>query len=245
MIKKKKVALVTGGAKGIGKTLTESLAKKGFIVYATYCNDKGDFAANSKDNISIVKCDSRKYKSIESLIQTIRSKHGKLDLLINNAGIDFGKTIRDYSISGIENVVNTNLLAPMITTKLSIPLLEKSIRPQIINIASEAGTTLFFEGVGIYGPTKAGLISFTKCCAIELSKYKIRINAICPGFTDTSLNRKFYPKDDFYKEMALKNPLKRNCTPQDVSYVVSFLISKEADFINGEIITVDGGRHLQ
>ena len=100
------------------------------------------------------------------------------------------------------------------------------------------------ETIGAYGPAKAGVIKFTKCCALEFSKYKIRANAVLPGLTDTDLNRSLYPEDDFWELMAKKNPSGRVGQPQDIANVVSFLASDKGNYINGETIGVNGGSNL-
>ena len=245
-----KYALVTGSSRGIGKAIAIQLAKDGFDVFVNYLKDHksaesvlaeieeiGQKGYLIKGDVSSEKDMTEAYKKILSVTKT-------LDLLVNNAGTDIGKMIEDYTISEMRHVVDVNLIGVFICTKIFSSLLKNSDRAQIINISSRMGKEKIIETIGAYGPAKAGVNQFTKCCALEFSKYKIRVNAVLPGLTDTELNRKFIPDNKTWEEMAKKNPTGRVGYPQDIANVVSFLASEKGSYINGETIGVNGGSNL-
>ena len=245
-----KYVLVTGGSRGIGKAISVQLAEDGYSVFVNY--QKNETAAREVvDQITKMGKKAYSFKGDVSSEQDMQRMFGEignitntLDLLVNNAGVDIGKHIEDYSIDEMKQVVNIDLIGVFICTKVFLPLLKKSPQPQIINISSRMGQEKTIETIGAYGPAKAGVIKFTKCCAIEFAKYKIRANAVLPGFTDTDLNRKLCPDENFWKDMAKKNPSGRVGHPQDVANVVSFLASDKGSYINGETIGVNGGSNL-
>ncbi len=144
----------------------------------------------------------------------------------------------------MRRIVETNLIGVFIVTKTLLPLLKKSDYPSIINIASRMGQEKTSINTGAYGPAKAGVIKFTKCCALEFARYGIRVNAVLPGLTETDMVKSIYPEGKFWEEAALKNPRRRVGKPEDIANIVSFLASDEADYINGETIGVNGGSNL-
>lgn len=166
-----------------------------------------------------------------------------LDLVVNNAGFDYAKTIEDYTMTEMRSVIDVILLAKISVTKSALPLLKKSPKASIINIASRMGKEKTIVTVGAYGPAEAGVIKFTQCCALEFAPYNIRVNCVAPGLTRTGLTEALFD-DATFESIAKTNPSHKVGTPQDVANVVNFLASDAASYINGETIGVNGGSNL-
>lgn len=247
---KNKYALVTGASNGIGKATAIELAQQGYTVFINYYSDRAGAldtrrkvkAAGSKGYL--VQGDVSKERQMIKMFGQIAKVSKRLDVVVNNAGIDNDILIEDYPLREMKRVINVNLVGPIIVTKLALPFLKKSKNPQIINIASRMGNEKIIEGVGPYASSKAGLIRFTKCCALEFRKYRIRANSVCPGFTDTKINRDIYPDEKFWDKMAETNPCGRVGQPKDIANVVGLLVSDKASYINGQEIGVTGGSSL-
>ncbi len=249
-MKSKKLALVTGSSRGIGKAIALTLAKDGFdiVVNCSKSKKQGEEVGEEIGKIGrqayLVMGDITNEAQAQNIFKQMATIAPQLDLLVNNAGFDYGHLIEDYTIPQMREIVEIILIAKMTTTKYALPLLKKSPNPSIINIASRMGREKTIETVGAYGPAEAGVIKFTQCCALEFRKYKIRVNCVAPGLTETELTRNMVPEESFWKEQARINPRGRVGTPQDVANVVSFLSSEKADYINGETIGVNGGSVL-
>jgi 3-oxoacyl-[acyl-carrier protein] reductase len=255
----KKLALVTGASRGIGKAIALTLASDGYSIIVHYNNNqekaeevvneikqKGVDAFSIQGNLSIP-------EQIEKMFRDINEKTEVLDLLVNNAGMDHAKMIEDYSIKEMKEVIDSNLTGTMIVTKIALPFLKKSKKASIINISSRMGGPKTIETIGAYGPAKAGVIKFTQCCALEFAPYKIRVNCVAPGLTYTDMNIDFFlmraggdkvQAEKDWEEMAKKNPSGRVGQPQDIANVVSFLASEKSEYINSETIGVNGGSNL-
>lgn len=249
-MKSKKYALITGASKGIGRSIAITLANEGVNIFINYLTDQKGALSTQKEILKTgvkaftFKGDVSNQRDMKQMFQHISDVTKHLDILVNNAGTDNDLSIEDYPISEMKRVIDINLIGPMITTKLALPFLKNAPAGQIINIGSRMGYAKIIEGVGAYAPSKAGLIRFTKCCALEFCNFNIRTNIVCPGFTDTEITRKFYPDKKFWDNAAANNPSGRVGTPQDVANTVAFLASPKASYINGEIIGVNGGSNL-
>lgn len=241
-------AVITGGTKGIGKAISTKLLKSGYYVIAIYKNDDKNaekFMKKVRSNkLKLIKSDLANTENIPILVEEIKKISPQIDLLINNAGTDCATSIENTNLTDINTIINTNLLAPIVLTQNMIPLLKRSKSPQIINIASRLGYAKTIEDASIYSATKAGIIQFSKCCAVELAKYKIRVNTISPGFTDTELNRRLFQSSEFWEKQKDSNLIGKICKPVDIANSLDLFISKKNLFINGENIGVNGGSIL-
>jgi 3-oxoacyl-[acyl-carrier protein] reductase len=244
------IVLVTGSSRGIGKAIALQLANDGFDIFV-HCRvtvEKANEVVAQIEKVGrrayLLQGDVTKEEDVKNIFSNISQVTDGLDILVNNAGFDHGYMIEDYTLDQMRYVMDTILLSRMATTKYALPLLKRSNRPQIINIASRMGKEKTIETVGAYAPAMAGIIKFTQCCALEFRKYKIRANCVVPGFTDTELNRGIYKDRIFWDEMARNNPSGRIGLPQDVANVVSFLASEKANYINAATIDVNGGSNL-
>lgn len=246
-----KIALVTGGTKGIGRAISLQLAEDGYDLIVIYSRDQAaadDFVKRISSDFpntkySIYKADISNEESVSERFNEISKKYEKIDVLVNNAGMDIGKLFEDYKLSEIRNIVEVNVFGTMYVTRLSLELLKKSRSGVIVNIASRMGGDKHIETVAPYGAAKAAVVRFTKLCALEFRKYKIRCLSISPGLTDTELTRRILSEEDF-RNIAASNPTGRNGNPEDIAHLVSFLVSEKASHINAEDIRVDGGSFL-
>jgi NAD(P)-dependent dehydrogenase (short-subunit alcohol dehydrogenase family) len=253
-----KLALVTGSSRGIGRAIAIELANSGYDLIIHHRNSQSeiDTLINELENkvtLKVVKGDLSNQEGALEVIKQIKEHTNKLDLLVNNAGGDTGKTIEALSYDDINYSIYLNLVSKMVLSKELLPLLKESEYPSIINISSRMGKEKTIVGVGSYAPAEAGIIKWTQCCALEFADYGIRVNTVAPGFTDTDLNKKIFMNDfnndeakvkEVYESIASKNPRKRLGKPEDIAKVVRFIASNDADYINGEVIGVNGGSNL-
>jgi 3-oxoacyl-[acyl-carrier protein] reductase len=253
-----KIALITGGSRGIGRATALTLAKDGYDICINYIsNDSKALEVQSEilalgRTAYLLKGDISSENDVKAIFEKFTEISDKLDLLVNNAGIDHALMIEDYTIDQMREVVDVVLIGKMIMTKYALPYLKKSESPKIINVASRMGREKTIETIGAYGPAEAGVIKFTQCCALEFAKYNIKVNCVAPGLTRTDLTNDILVKeegsqekaDEIWELLASKNPSHRVGQPQDTANVVSFLASDKADYINGEYIGINGGSNL-
>lgn len=239
-----KIALVTGGSRGIGRSIAEELASQGAKVYINYVSNINS-AEELKTSLNklghkceIIKCDVSSREETEEMINTILKNEGKLDILINNAGITKDNLIIRMKPEEWEMTIKTNLTGAFNCSQLSAKAMMKQRFGRIVNISSVVGLT-GNPGQANYASAKAGMIGLTKTLAKELASRNITVNAIAPGFIETDMTDVL--KNEV-KEGMLKNiPLARFGQPQDIAKAVLFLVSPWADYITGQVLQVDGG----
>jgi 3-oxoacyl-[acyl-carrier protein] reductase len=227
----KKVALVTGAGRGIGRAIALALASSG-------CEIKSIQAM--KRNGLEVKLDVSKIESVEAALETVEKELGPVNILINNAGITRDNLILRMSSEEWESVININLNGAFNCVKSVVKNMTKAKWGRIVNITSVVGQR-GNAGQANYSSAKAGLIGLTKSLAIELASRNITVNAVAPGFIDTDMTRVLSEK---VKEMLLEAvPMKRLGTVQDIANAVKFLVSDDAAYITGHVIAVNGGMY--
>ena len=239
---KDKIAIVTGATRGIGRAIVRELAKEGAIIIFTYL--KNDNLA--KELISEVnkigskaysyKVDIRDYKRTLGLIEKITAKLGRIDLLVNNAGITRDKTLLMMEQKEWQEVIDTNLGGCYNMSKACLFTFIRQKNGSILNISSMAGITGAF-GQTNYAASKAGIIAFTKSLAKETAPFNIRVNAIAAGYIDTDMTKDLNNKDKLISLI----PLGRFGKADEVAKVAIFLLSEDASYITGKIIEVSGG----
>lgn len=240
-----KVALVTGGAKGIGFDIAQELVTAGANVIITDIDEVAGNNAIQKlkqyvGSARFVYADVSSDTDTSNLINTIIDQDNGIDILINNAGIISKGNIIDVAVSEWEKLFDINVKSIFMLTKKALPYMMKKRWGRIVNIASVAGQTGGgFLGNTCYGATKGAIISFTKGIAREAGGYNITSNVICPGFIDTEITRNM--DKTLYDKSLETIPLHRPAAPNEVAKSVLFLVSELADYVNGVTLNVDGG----
>ncbi len=242
-----KIALVTGGSRGIGFATAKILSENGATVIITAKNSERLKKATLEipNSIGIV-ADIRNKDDVKNVINKIIEKFGKLDILVNNAGI-FPKIKQLHEIDEDDwnEVLDVNLTGQFRFTKEAIPHLQKT-SGTIINISSDAGLKAY-QGFNAdaYSASKAALILLTKCWALEYAKDKIRVNCVCPGVVDTDMSKPFLKTQKDKEFMDNEHPLGRIGQPEEVAKAVIYFASDDASWTTGAILTVDGGESIK
>ncbi|TCS79223.1 3-oxoacyl-[acyl-carrier-protein] reductase [Tepidibacillus fermentans] len=239
-----KVAIVTGGSKGIGKEIALTLAEAGANIVLNY-NQSQQAAEEVMSQIKafgreclLIQADVSKSEEVQSLIDTTLEHFGKIDILVNNAGITKDNLIMRMKEEDWDQVIDTNLKSVFLTSKAVSRTMMKQRSGKIVNITSVVGI-LGNVGQANYVSAKAGVIGLTKTLAREFASRNITVNAIAPGFIETDMTAKLSP--EIQESLLTQIPLARFGKPKDVAKVVKFLVSEDADYITGQIIHVDGG----
>jgi 3-oxoacyl-[acyl-carrier protein] reductase len=241
---KDKVALVTGGSRGIGKSIAKRLASEGAIVVINYMQN--DSAANeTKKEIEdaggqaiISKFDVSDFDTVHQEIDKIIEKFGGLHILINNAGITHDTLLMRMKEDDWDSVISINLKGTFNCTRAVTRNMFKQREGRIINLTSVVGE-MGNAGQTNYAASKAGVIGFTKACAREMAPRGITVNAVSPGFIKTDITDQL--PEDMKKDYISKIPLNRFGTTEDVAGAVAFLTSDDASYITGEVFRVNGG----
>jgi len=239
-----KVALVTGGSRGIGKSIALELAKAGANVVITYANShQGAQAVVDEINTFGVKAlalqaDAADLKRANEVLEEVVKVFGKIDILVNNAGITQDNLLLRMSEEQWDSVIQTNLKSVFNYSKAAIRPMMKQRKGSIINISSIIGIT-GNAGQTNYAASKAGMIAFSKSLAKEIASRNIRVNSIAPGYITTDMTDKLDEKT--LESIKSATPLNRAGLPEDIAAVVIFLASDASSFITGETIKVDGG----
>lgn len=239
-----KIALVTGGASGIGRTISLELAKHGATVIINYHKSKAQ-AETLLEEIQALggqaqafQANIASYEEAKGLIDKIIDAYGQLHIVINNAGITDDQLILRMSEDQFDRVIDTNLKGVWNICKHSAKSLLKSGYGRLINIASVSGV-LGNAGQSNYSSAKAGIIGMTKALAREFASRNVTVNAIAPGFITTDMTKNL--PEEQVKKWAEQIPLRRFGKPEDVAHAVVFLASEEASYITGHTLMVDGG----
>lgn len=240
-----KVALVTGGASGIGASTAIEFAKQNVAVVIADVLEKGeetrDQIVELGGNAIFVKCNVGKYDEQKNLMDEIIRKYGRLDYAFNNAGIEQKESkIADVDEATWDRLMNVNLKGVWLGMKLQIPYMIKQGGGAIVNTSSIAGLKSL-EGMGVYNCTKAGMIMLTRTAAREYGQYGIRINAVCPGLIITDMVRRLSEgKPGFQEKTISEIPMQRAGQPEEIAKLVVWL-AKEGSYITGQALVEDGG----
>ena len=242
-----KVVLITGGAQGIGKAIVLELGKQGYDIVINYLTSKKE-AEILKDKIIkeygvrciAIQCDVSKENEVDKMISTIEAKLGGVDILINNDAIDLSNLFHLKNADEFKKTLDENVVGAFNCSKRVYRHMIDQEYGRIINISSTNGINTYYPMCIDYDASKAALISMTHNLAFEFAPY-VNVNCIAPGFIGTENELDGYD-EEFLKEETEKIMVNRYGKPEEVAYLVKFLISDEANFINNTIIRIDGGQ---
>lgn len=243
-----KVALVTGGAKGIGKAIAIELASAGYDVVINYLTSEKEAKELTKEltskygvNVLSVKCDVSKEDEVNSMVSSIEEKLGGVDILINNAAIDLSNMWHEKTTEQFKKTLDVNLISAYNVARRVYKYMLDKKWGRIINISSTNGINTYYPMCLEYDASKAALISLTHNLAIQFAPY-VNVNAIAPGFIGTESELKGYD-EEFLKSEQEKILVGRYGKPEEVAKLVKFLVSDDANYINNSVIRIDGGQY--
>lgn len=252
-----KVAIVTGGARGVGAAITMGFVREGArVVIADILFDTAQELAESIEGNErkavAVKTDVRKKSDADNLVYTTVKEFGKIDILVNNAGVCRINKFTEIEEEEWDLVNSVNVKGVYLVTRAAIPHMIAAKQGKIVNVASISGK-VGFEGEGAYAPSKFAVMGLTQVLALELAKYNINVNAVCPGIVCTPMweellvtmsQREGVPRDRIFDKWCELIPLRRPQTPEDIANVVLFLGSEVSRNLTGEAISINGGMRM-
>ncbi len=239
----KKIAIVTGAAKGIGKAIVARLVAQNYFVIAVdvdKISGKKLISEYDKSNVRFAKADICKEKIVQLFFEKIIKEYKRVDVLVNNAGIIRDNKIWNMGIEDFDKVIDVNLRGTWLMCREAAKIMRQQKGGRIVNIASRAW--LGNSGQSNYSASKAGIVGLTRVLALELGKYNVCVNSIAPGLIDTPLTQKL--EKEVLQKLIDAQPTKTMGKPEDVANVVAFLASEETKFITGQTIYVDGGKSI-
>lgn len=240
----KKVALITGGSRGIGKAIAEKFAKNGYDLVINYVSDNTDLDAIKEEfkqygsEVLMEKADVSNFEQCEKMVTAAIEKFGRIDVLVNNAGVTRDNLLMRMKEEDFDQVININLKGTFNVTKSVVPMMMKKRYGKIINISSVVGVS-GNAGQSNYAASKAGIIGFTKSVAKELASRNILANAIAPGFIATDMTDVL--SQEVKDHINAQIPLKRMGSAEEIANAVYFLGNEENTYITGQVLNIDGG----
>jgi NAD(P)-dependent dehydrogenase (short-subunit alcohol dehydrogenase family) len=246
---KDRVAIVTGGARGIGFAIALRFAKEGakVAIFDIDIAKAEDAVKKIKDEVRdadviALKVDVSDVESVRKGVEKVVDSYGRIDILVNNAAIHLGKPFHEEPLEYWEKQFKINVLGTVVPSQIVIPYMMKPRKGSIINISSKAAIT-GEPGHAAYSALKGAILSLTLAMAIDLAPYNIRVNAICPGPTETDLLYTATTEED-RKRMAQRSPLGRLAKPEDIAAAALYFASDDSAYVTGQRIAVDGGMSI-
>ena len=242
---KNKVAIVTGAGSGIGRSIALTFAREGAKVVVADLNEKGgsetaDLVKKEKGEAIFVKVDVSQAKNIEQMVEDCLKEFGRVDILVNNAGIVKMSPLHETTEEDWDKILGVNLKSVFLSSKKVLPIMLSQGKGKIINVASIAGL-VGFSNLGAYCASKGGIIALTREMALEYAPQKINVNCIAPGVIKTAMTKEMLADETTRKSLESSTPYPRLGEPEDIAQAAVYLASDESDFVNGEILVVDGG----
>ncbi len=239
----KRVAIVTGAAKGIGTAIAQEMAAASYFVVMVDVDDENGNAVAAgigEDSARFIHCDISKKEDVESLFSTVMNDYGKVDALVNNAGIIRDNMIWKMPEDDFDLVIQINLKGTWMMCKAAAPIMRAQNDGRIVNISSRAW--LGNRGQSNYSASKAGVVGLTRVLALELGKNNVLVNAIAPGLIDTPLSQGL--PDNVKEKLIAAQPTRSMGKPEDIANAVLFLTAPSTQFITGQTLYVDGGKSI-
>ncbi len=240
---RKRIAIVTGAGKGIGRAISERLATEGIFVVLVDLDAMSiekTFNHLGKSNSAVYVTDISDEQQVGLLFRSVIDKYRTIDVVVNNAGIIKDQLIWNMTAKDFDDVINVNLKGTWLMCREAAKIMKEQQHGRIINISSRAW--LGNKGQTNYSASKAGVIGLTRSLALELGAFKVSVNAIAPGLIDTPLTRAL--KKETMEKLIQAQPTKTIGKPDDVAQVVSFLVSEKTNFITGQTLYIDGGKSI-
>jgi 3-oxoacyl-[acyl-carrier protein] reductase len=239
--------IVTGSGQGIGRGIAAEFARRGAHVVVVerdpaLAEESVKFIADLGGSASFVVCDVSSSTSVDEMTQAVIEKRGRIDVLVNNAGISRPAMLWDLTDEQWHAVLNTNLSSQFFTIRAVVRAWMKENGGAIVNISSLAGLRGSIGQIN-YAAAKSGVIGVTKAAALELARYGVRVNGVAPGLTLTPMTQKIMDTPKLHDRYVGEIPLGRIGEPEDIARAVAFLASEDAGWITGKILTVDGGAY--
>jgi meso-butanediol dehydrogenase/(S,S)-butanediol dehydrogenase/diacetyl reductase len=236
-----KIAIVTGGSSGIGKAIAEKFVAEGAeVVIANRTREDGEAVAEELgDSCTYEQTDVREYEQVEALVEFTVEEFGRLDVMVNNAGIGSVNPVGEMELAEWEDVTTTDLDGVVYGTKAALPHLEAT-DGCVVNNASIYGL-VGGKGAAAYSAAKGGVVNFTEQVAIDYADEGVRVNCICPGFVETPMTEDLLETERFYNYVVENTPMDRPAQPEEIAPLVAFLASDEAGYITGANVPIDGG----
>ena len=243
-----RVALVTGGRGGVGRAVCDRFRREGATVYAADLSDGGSLGDHGDAPGEFVRLDVTSEDEVVGAMRHVHDAHGRLDVLVNAAGIEIGETIEDTTLDQWNRIFAINVTGTFLTSKHALPLLRASDHASIINFGSYDGFIADPE-LAAYCATKGAVHALTKAMACDHSPEGIRVNAVCPGYVDTPMLQSFFQEsgdiESLQQAVRDVHPLRTYGTPTDIANLVNWLASDEARYASGQLWVLDGGLSAQ
>ena len=239
----KRISIVTGAAKGIGKAIVERFINDNYFVVAVDVDEENGNKLSSEfgdQHVKFFKADICNEKEVQSLFEKVKTDFGKVDVLVNNAGIIRDNMIWNMPVEDFDLVVNINLKGTWLLCREAAKMMKLQNSGRIVNIASRAW--LGNRGQSNYSASKAGVVAMTRVLALELGKYNVCVNAVAPGLIDTPLTQKL--ENVVLQKLIEAQPTRTMGLPSDVANAVAFLSDIKTQFITGQTLYVDGGKSI-
>lgn len=234
-----KVAIITGGASGIGRKMVDVFREEGATVIAADVNEKALEEVSQLENVVGIKLDVSSEEDWKKAVEEVVEKHGKIDILVNNAGISSEKSIEETTLNDWNLMLKINGYGPFLGMRYVIPEMVKQGKGSVVNLSSY--TAKVGMGLNTYTASKGAVRSISKAAATQYGHAGVRVNAVFPGVIETPMTQTLQSSQEVLKQLIAMTPLQRLGKPEDVAKAILFLASDDAAYITGAELTIDGG----